>query len=122
MTYTSLTYNSGRLQTVAETPEFLRRAKAHLSEAERFALVDRIAAEPETGLSLGGGLWKLRVARSGAGRRGGFRVFYVFGGVHMPIFLITLFAKNEQDNLTHLELAAAIRLSRTLISSYGNPQ
>ena len=38
----------------------------------------------------------------------------------MPIFLITLFAKNEQDNLTPLELAAAIRLSRTLISSYGS--
>lgn len=40
----------------------------------------------------------------------------------MPIFLITLFAKNEQDNLTPLELAAATRLSRELISSYGNPQ
>jgi hypothetical protein len=92
-----------------------------MAEAERFALVDRIAAEPEAGLSLGGGLWKLRAARPGAGRRGGLRVFYVFGGAYMPIFLITLFAKNEQDNLTPLELAAAIRLSRALISSYGSP-
>jgi hypothetical protein len=104
-----------------ETPEFLRRARAHLTEAERFALIDRIAASSETGTSLGAGLWKLRSPRQGGGKRGGFRVVYVFGGVHMPIFLITLFAKNERDNLSPTELAAAAELSRALISSYGDP-
>lgn len=38
----------------------------------------------------------------------------------MPIFLVTVFAKNEKDNLTKVEQAAAIALSKTLIASYGD--
>ena len=41
------------LQTVVELPEFLRRAKAIMSEDERTALVDYVAANPEAGVSLG---------------------------------------------------------------------
>ena len=51
------------LQTVVELPEFLRRAKAILSDEERATLVDYIAANPEAGISLGGGLRKVRIAR-----------------------------------------------------------
>jgi hypothetical protein len=35
------------LQTVVELPEFLRRAKAIMSEDEQAALVDFVAANPE---------------------------------------------------------------------------
>lgn len=51
------------LQTVVELPEFLRRAKAIMSDEDRSALVDYIAANPEAGVSLGGGLRKVRIAR-----------------------------------------------------------
>ena len=107
------------LQTVVELPEFLRRASAIMTEAERLDLVTFIAANPESGMSLGGGLRKVRVARKGGGKSGGYRTIYVFGGSHMPIFLVTVFAKNEKDNLSKTEQAAAVQLSKLLLDSYG---
>lgn len=38
----------------------------------------------------------------------------------MPIYLITVFAKNEKDNLTRAEQAAAVELSKALIAAYGD--
>lgn len=37
----------------------------------------------------------------------------------MPLFLVTVFAKNEKDNLTSIELAAAVALSKQLLATYG---
>lgn len=108
------------MQTIVELPEFLRRAKAIMADDERAALVDYVAANPEAGVSLGGGLRKVRIPREGGGKSGGYRTIYVFGGVQMPIFLVTVFAKNEKDNLTKVEQAAAIALNKTLIASYGD--
>ena len=65
------------MQTVVELPEFLRRAKAIMSDEERFALVSFLAANPEAGLLLGGGLRKVRVPRQGGGKSGGYRTLYV---------------------------------------------
>lgn len=56
------------MQTIVELPEFLRRAKAIMADDERAALVDYIAANPEAGVSLGGGLRKVRIPREGAAR------------------------------------------------------
>jgi hypothetical protein len=110
------------LQTVVELPEFLRRAKAIMSDDERMALVNFVAANPEAGIALGGGLRKVRIPRAGGGKSGGYRTIYVSGGTHMPIFLVTVFAKNEKDNLSKSELAAAIQLSKALLDSYGDRQ
>lgn len=107
------------LQTVVELPEFLRRAKAIMSDDERLALVTHVAANPETGVSLGGGLRKGRAPREGGGKSGGYRFIYVFGETDMPIFLVTVFAKNEKDNLTRAEQAAAVQASKMLIATYG---
>ncbi len=107
------------LQTVVELPEFLRRAKAIMSEEERSALVDFVAGSPEAGVSLGGGLRKVRFARPGGGKSGGYRTVYVFGGKHMPIFLVTVFAKNEKDNLGRKEQAELVQMSKALIARYG---
>jgi hypothetical protein len=40
------------LQTIVELPEFLRRAKAIMTDDERVALVDYIAANPEADAAL----------------------------------------------------------------------
>jgi hypothetical protein len=56
-----------RLQTVVELPEFLRRAKAVMTDDERTGVVDFIAGSPKVGISLGGGLRKVRIAREGGG-------------------------------------------------------
>ena len=108
------------LQTVVELPEFLRRAKSIMSDEDRSALVDYIAATPEAGVSLGGGLRKVRIARQGGGKSGGYRTIYVFGGEHVAIFLITVFAKNEKDNLTKAEQAELIAMSKALLARYGD--
>ena len=122
LTYAPMTYRRvtmSRLQTVVELPEFLRRASAIMTEAERLRLVNYIAANPEAGISLGGGLRKVRVPRDGGGKSGGYRTIYVFGGTHIPIFLITVFAKNEKDNLSKAELASALEASKRLLDSFG---
>lgn len=108
------------LQTVVELPEFLRRAKAIMSDDERAMLVDAIAANPEAGVSLGGGLRKVRIARQGGGKSGGYRTIYAFGGAHVPIFLVTVFAKNEKDNLGRAEQADLIAMSKALLAYYGD--
>lgn len=107
-----------KLQTVVELPEFQRRAKAIMSDAEREAAVAWIAANPESGTALGGGLRKVRIPREGAGKSGGYRTIYVFGGPHMPIFLITVFAKNEKANLSTSEQAAAVALSKRIVATW----
>lgn len=109
-----------KLQIVVELPEFQRRAKAVMSEAERQEAIAWIAANPESGTSLGGGLRKVRIPREGRGKSGGFRTIYVFGGQDMPIFLITVFAKNEKANLSPKEQAIAVELSKEIIEIWRN--
>ncbi len=119
---THKTQNVTTWQTVVELPEFLRRAKATMTDEERAALVDFIAAHPEAGVALGGGLRKVRFARPGGGKSGGYRTVFVFGGSDIPVFLVTVFAKNEKDNLSRTEQAELIALSKVLIASYGVQQ
>lgn len=108
-----------QLQSIVELPEFQRRARALMTEAEREAAILWIAENPEAGLSLGGGLRKVRIPREGAGKSGGYRTIYIFGGRHMPLFLVTVFAKNEKANLTPKEQAVAVALSKQIVAQYG---
>ena len=111
-----------KLQTVVELPEFQRRARSIMTDTEREAAITWIATNPEAGVSLGGGLRKVRIPREEGGKSGGLRTIYVFGGRHMPIFLITVFAKNEKSNLTPKEQAAAVELSKEIIAMWSNKQ
>ena len=110
------------LQTIVELDTFLKRAKAIMSDAERMTIVSFLAANPEAGVSLGGGLRKVRIQRPGTGKSGGYRTLYVFGGITMPLFLVTVFAKNEKDNLTKAEQTVAVELSKLLLATYGEAQ
>jgi mRNA-degrading endonuclease RelE of RelBE toxin-antitoxin system len=65
------------MQTVIETSSYLADAKAApLTEAERDAIVDMIASNPEAGdeITGTGGARKVRVAGRGKGKSGGYRV------------------------------------------------
>ena len=105
--------------TVAETPEFQRRARAIMSDDARMALIDYIARNPTAGVSLGGGVRKVRFAREGGGKSGGYRVIHFYGGDDdMPVFLITVFAKNEKANLTRAETETIRTLGKQLSDSY----
>jgi hypothetical protein len=52
---------------------------------------------------LGGGLFKLRVARPGQGRSGGYRMLIAYRHGNRAIFLYR-FAKNERNNIQDDEL------------------
>jgi hypothetical protein len=105
--------------TVVETPEFQRRARSLMSEAERLALIDFVARNPATGVSIGGGVRKFRFAREGGGKSGGFRVIHFYNADDgTPIFLITVFAKNEKANLTTAEAEAVRALGELLSATY----
>ena len=65
------------LHVVAELPQFLRdAAAAGLTEEERQAIVDTIAADPQRGDDIrgSGGVRKVRFAGRGKGKSGGYRV------------------------------------------------
>jgi hypothetical protein len=93
------------VQTVVEMPGYLKVAEAIFSEAERQRIVSMVAADPECGevMQGTGGFRKVRVGRSGMGKRGGARVVYMLRGDAFPIFLVTAYAKNEKENLTKKE-------------------
>ncbi|MBS1067214.1 type II toxin-antitoxin system RelE/ParE family toxin [Gluconobacter cerinus] len=110
-----------KLQTVVELPEFIKWAKALMSDPDRMALINMLAAMPDAGISLGGGLRKVRFSRKGGWKKGEYRTLYIFNGRQMPLFLLTVFAKNEKDNLTRSEQAAPVELSKTLVAKYGEP-
>jgi hypothetical protein len=94
------------LHTVAEFWDFRRDAyAAGMREDEVLALADLVAANPRMGeLMVGtGGARKFRLPGSGRGKRGGFRVIIYYAGDDIPVFLVTVFAKGEKDNLSQAE-------------------
>jgi hypothetical protein len=93
------------MQTIAETPEYIRRAEKLLADAERRDVLNYLAAHPRSGdlMEGTGGVRKLRWSRGGRGKSGGVRVIYYFHNESMPLYLLTLFAKNERANLSKAE-------------------
>jgi hypothetical protein len=108
------------MMTVAEMPEYIRRAETLLSEAERRAIVDCLAAHPKAGdlMEGTGGVRKLRWGRGGRGKSGGVRIIYYFHSEAMPVYLLTLFAKNEKANLSRAERNAVAALVDTLVQAW----
>ena len=90
------------VQTVVETPTYLAIANKLFSEEERADVVALVAADPECGdvIRGTGGFRKVRVARKGMGKSGGARVVYIWRNFRFPVFLITVFPKNEKENLS----------------------
>lgn len=112
------------MQTVAETPEYIRRAEKLLSDDERRDVLQYLAAHPRTGdlMEGTGGVRKLRWARGGRGKSGGVRVIYYFHSDAMPLYLLTLFAKNERANLSKAERNALADLVGILAATWIEEQ
>jgi len=93
------------MQTVAETITYLHRAEKLLTATERADVVSYLAAHPKAGdlIEGTGGVRKLRWARAGMGKSGGLRIIYYVHSKAMPLYLLTVFAKNERANLTKAE-------------------
>jgi len=108
------------LYTVAETPEYIRQVEKLLSSDERSDLVLYLAAHPRAGdlIEGTGGVRKMRWARGSRGKSGGVRVIYYVHSDAMPLYLLTLFAKNERPNLSKAERNDLADLVDILISAW----
>ncbi|WP_420607580.1 type II toxin-antitoxin system RelE/ParE family toxin [Novosphingopyxis sp.] len=105
--------------TVVETPEFVRRSeKIGLNDIDRTELIVSLASDPEQGMPLGGGLRKARVARTGQGKSGGYRLLFFYRHPGLPLFLLTIFAKNEKANISVSERRQLIDLCALIAREY----
>ena len=109
------------LMTVLETPFFLRKAEGLLTEDERGKLVTFLAVTPVAGdlIPETGGVRKLRWAAKGKGKRSGVRVIYYFHSEAFPLFLLNVYAKNQQANLTKAERNELKELVPLLVKNYS---
>lgn len=82
--------------------------------------MDIVATTPECGevIQGTGGFRKLRVARSGMGKRGGARLIYILRNEAFPVFLISVYAKNEKENLSMQERNLLAKRADEIFAKY----
>ena len=80
----------------------------------------RVAAHPKGGdLMPGtGGARKIRIARPGQGKRGSYRVITFYGGEDIPVFLLSIFAKNEKIDMSQAEKNELKKILKVLPQNY----
>ena len=84
-----------------EAPPFTRILHKYLDDDEYAALQWALALRPEAGAVIpgSGGIRKLRWGAEGRGKRGGLRVIYYWKRRDGQIWLLTIYAKNEAENI-----------------------
>jgi hypothetical protein len=112
--------STGPLVTVVETPEFVTRVDKLMTEGEREELIAHLAANPTSGdlIQGTGGVRKLRRGLKGRGKRGGARVVYLYQKADLPLFALTIFAKNERADLSQQDRNDLRRLTKLLVETY----
>jgi len=108
--------------TVVETLTFQARAKSRLTEAQVEEVIETVANDPRRGAVMRGtgGVRKLRFGAEGRGKSGGVRVIYYYYNDDIPVFLISVYAKNEQVNLSMATRNDLAKLTRILVETYGD--
>jgi len=93
-----------------------------LSEDEHDALISYVAQYPDGGALIPetGGLRKLRWSAKGKGKRGGSRVIYYFHNVDVPLFLMAIYAKKIQTDLSARQRRALTTELRALKQDWKN--
>jgi mRNA-degrading endonuclease RelE of RelBE toxin-antitoxin system len=97
-----------------ETPVFTAGLRRHLDDGQYRRLQVALMLRPEQGPIIrgSGGLRKLRWAKSGGGKRGGLRVIYYWLPVEQLFYMLYVFSKTEQGDLTPSQTRALGRLVR----------
>lgn len=97
------------LHTVAETSAFIASAeKAGMTDAERDAAIQQIAADPTAGDMIvgSGGIRKVRVAGRGRGKSGGYRVAVAYLNDQRPVYALYVLSKGRAANFTAEQIKA----------------
>ena len=84
-----------------EAIAFTKYVYDYLSEDEYSGLQNFLLQNPEAGKIVpgSGGVRKIRWSMAGRGKRGGARVIYYFKKQDNEIWLLTIYSKNEVENI-----------------------
>lgn len=105
---------------VFKVRSFHRFAKSHGLQDARLIDAVREIGHGRIDADLGGGIYKQRVARPGAGRSGGFRVVIAHRlGAHW--FFVFGFEKSKLDNVNRSDLQV-LRQHGLLLSGYSSDE
>jgi len=87
---------------------------------ERLAIVTWIAAKPAAGdvIEGTGGARKVRFAGRDKGKSGSYRVITFYSGPDIPVFLLTIFSKNEKSDLTPKERRVLKNVLAEIVKTY----
>ena len=93
-------YNKGTMEFI-ETTIFTKYVYEYLSEDEYIGLQSLLVLYPKSGKVVpgSGGVRKIRWAMSGKGKSGGVRIIYYFKPNDNEIWLLTIYSKNEVENI-----------------------
>ena len=97
-----------------ETPVFTELVRKGLEDDDYRALQITLLPRPEQGPVIpgSGGLRKVRWGGDGGGKRGGFRVIYYWDKARETCYMLFLYKRNEQGDLTAAQVRVLTRLVR----------
>lgn len=105
------------LHEIIETPAYLAAAeRAGMTEDDRVMVADYIAANPQAGdlIKGSGGIRKVRIAKPGVGKSGGWRVLTAYVSDTVAVLLVTAYGKNQRGNVSKAEVNEMAKLMKEL--------
>ena len=99
---------------IVETRIFTKALRGLLDEESYRALQLALVLRPEQGALIpgAGGLRKVRWGIEGKGKRGGVRIIYFWHPKESILYMLLVYGKNVQDDLTPAQLRTLSRLVR----------
>ncbi len=101
---------------IVATKVYARRVAKLLTEEERRAAEDEIAEDPLRWPVIRGtgGLRKARAARGSSGKSGGARIIFYYWTREETIYLLTIYDKSSQSDLSESDKRALRKIVETL--------
>lgn len=95
-----------------ETPVFTDLVEKHISHDSYVELQRALILRPNAGEIIpgSGGIRKLRWGLASRGKRGGLRILYYWRVDEDTFYMLFLYKKNEQEDLTQAQIKALRRL------------
>ncbi|KFZ28574.1 hypothetical protein IDAT_07415 [Pseudidiomarina atlantica] len=95
-----------------ETPIFTKRIKSFVADEDYRLLQVQLALNPIAGAVIkgSGGIRKLRWSGDHKGKRGSYRILYYYANSLHQVWMLFVFAKNEQSDLSPDQLKTLRRI------------
>ena len=93
---------------IVETPIFTKLISQIMNDDEYKELQEALIIKPDLGVVIknSGGLRKVRWSVDGRGKRGGVRIIYYWMTENEQLYMMYIFPKNTQENLTDAQTKA----------------